>query len=118
VAGRLRDDGLLCIGAHDSVDALISDVLRDQRQPQLLSHRAREEAAHRVLLPPVSFMIAAIVAPWGRLNIAITLAYLEAARERGVSSRPLLRGLVVKKIGPRSNALFGRENSPIRGVAS
>ena len=32
---------------------------------------------------PVSFMMAAIVAPWGRPNIAITLACLEPARMMG-----------------------------------
>jgi hypothetical protein len=43
LAGRVR--------AGDAADAFVSDLLRQQRQPQLLSGDAREEAAHGVLLP-------------------------------------------------------------------
>jgi hypothetical protein len=42
---------------------------------------------------PVTFMMAAIVVPCGRLNIAITLACLESARVRGGSVFPLFPGL-------------------------
>jgi hypothetical protein len=46
-------------------------------------------------------MMAAIVAPCGRLNIAITLACLESARVRGGSVFPLFRGLTGTLVGLR-----------------
>jgi hypothetical protein len=39
------------VRARDAIDAFVSDLIRHQRQPQLLAHDACQEAAHRVLLP-------------------------------------------------------------------
>jgi hypothetical protein len=70
---------LASLRADDAIHRLAIELLGDEGEAQLLSDGADEDAPHRVLLPPGLFMIAAIVVPRARLNIAITLACLDAA---------------------------------------
>jgi hypothetical protein len=77
--GRAACPALTSLRADDAMHTLAIELLGDEGEAQLLSDGADEEAPHRVLLPPGLFMIAAIVVPRARLNIAITLACLDAA---------------------------------------
>src|ERR1700737_4781044 len=63
-----------CGPVRNPVDPLLSGLLRHQGQAELLVDHTCEEAAHRVLLPAVAFMMAAIVAPGRRWSMSITRA--------------------------------------------
>src|SRR5205085_12441405 len=66
----------------DAIDPLLAALLGHERQAELVAHHPGKEAADRVGLQPVSFMIVAMVAPWRRLSIPITRACFESARPR------------------------------------
>ena len=62
--------------------------VRRQCETELLTRDAWKGATHRVLLPAVAFMIAAIVVPLGWPSSAITMACLEF--ERDVAARAVI----------------------------
>ena len=80
----------LCFGfaRNDPVDAIALDLLGLERETELLAHDAREEAAHRVLLPAGYLRDRGNCRSLGWLSSAITVACLEF--ERGVVARAVV----------------------------
>ncbi len=79
-----------CFGGfarNDPVDAIALELLGFESETEFLSHDTREEATHRVLLPAVAFVIAAIVAPLAgsARNHGCLLGF-----ERGVAARAVV----------------------------
>ena len=97
----LRDDIL----RRDAVDALFTWLLGQECQAELFAHHPRKEAADRVLLPTVAFMMAAIVVPLGCLSRARTASCLVSPRVEAKGMFPGFAALFAPLLA-RANLVF------------
>ena len=76
----------------DAIDPGAVDLLGVELQLQLFAHHSGQEAAHRMLLPPVAFIIAAIVVPPGEDNSAMTRDCFESGSIFLIFGSPVVSG--------------------------
>ena len=99
--GRAACLALARLRADDAIHPLAIELFRDEVRPSFLRTALAKNPRTECCCHPVSLMIAAIVVPCGRLNIAITLACLDSARVRGDSFFPLFRRWASARVGLR-----------------